>query len=384
MTNKFNPYFEFIRYCLGDYLPIPASIHNIDWDALFAFMRQQALTGVGYCGIERLKKEGVDIPKPIFMKWYALSEKIRTRNIHVNECCVRLIERLKKDGFCSCILKGQGNAILYSNPYARTSGDIDVFVMKKELTSIKERRKIIIDYVRKILPQTKMRYQHIDFPVFKDVSVEMHFIPTAKNNPIYNRRIQHWAENQMFQQCHNTICLPNKAGAISVPTPSFNLIYQLSHLMHHFFDEGIGLRQMLDYYLVLKQQPFTTNIEDCQSSSNRENTNRKNIYVLQKELRYLGLYNFAGAVMYVMHEVFGLEKERMIVPLDTKRGKTLMTEILKGGNFGRYSGLTNHSTGMKYFLKIRRNLQFVCEYPAEALCEPIFRTWHFFWRLWNK
>ena len=38
-------------------------------------------------------------------------------------------------------------------------------------------------------------------------------------------------------------------------------------------------------------------------------------------------------------------------------------------------------TGKKYFLKIARNMQFVREYPAEALCEPVFRTWHFFWRV---
>lgn len=387
MTNNINPYFEYIRYCVDDSLPIPVSIYNVDWDDLYTFMRQQALAGVGFLGIERLRNEGVDIPKKIFTKWYALSEKIRIRNVRVNECCVRLTERLKKDGFYSCILKGQGNALLYSNPYARTPGDIDIFVMKTEGASIKERRKAIIEYARKIFPQTKMRYQHIEFPVFKAISVEMHFIPTAKNNPVHNRRIQRWAENRMFKQCHNVVCLPDNVGTISVPTHSFNLIYQLSHLMHHFFDEGIGLRQMMDYYFVLKQQKFATNTEKDSSSFNRENgdiSSTIHIGTLQKKLKYLGLYDFAGAVMYVMREVFELEEERMIVPIDVERGEILMAEIMKGGNFGKYSGLTNHSTGTKYFLKIKRNLLFVHKYPAEALCEPIFRTWHFFWRLWNK
>jgi hypothetical protein len=98
-------------------------------------------------------------------------------------------------------------------------------------------------------------------------------------------------------------------------------------------------------------------------------------------LKHLGLWKFAGAVMYVMREVFALEEQYMIAPVDEKRGKTLLNEILKGGNFGKYSGLTQHSTGGKYFLKHWRNLHFVKEYPSEALCEPIFRTWHFFWRL---
>ena len=110
--------------------------------------------------------------------------------------------------------------------------------------------------------------------------------------------------------------------------------------------------------------------------------------VVQRELKYLGLWKFAGAVMYVLHEALGLSEEKMIAPMDEKRGKLLLAEILDGGNFGRhftkYAGFTHQSMGKKYFLKIWRNMHFVRYYPAEALSEPIFRTWHFFWRMKNK
>ena len=36
-----------------------------------------------------------------------------------------------------------------------------------------------------------------------------------------------------------------------MPTTAFNVIYQLTHLYHHFFDEGIGMRQIIDYYYVV-------------------------------------------------------------------------------------------------------------------------------------
>ena len=105
-------------------------------------------------------------------------------------------------------------------------------------------------------------------------------------------------------------------------------------------------------------------------------------------MRYLGLYDFAGAVMYVLHEVLGLPEERMIAPMDVKRGKLLLAEIMDGGNFGKhatkYGHFTQQGTTKKYFLKIWRNMHFVRYYPAEALSEPIFRTWHFFWRLFLK
>ena len=110
--------------------------------------------------------------------------------------------------------------------------------------------------------------------------------------------------------------------------------------------------------------------------------------MVQRELKYLGLWKFAGAVMFVLHEVLGLAEDKMIVPMDEQRGRLLLAEILDGGNFGRhftkYAGFTHQSMGKKYFLKIWRNMHFVRYYPAEALCEPIFRTWHFFWRMKNK
>ena len=139
--------------------------------------------------------------------------------------------------------------------------------------------------------------------------------------------------------------------------------------MHHFFDEGIGLRQLMDYFYLMKN-------EKCRMKNLQfGETNLPDV------LEHLGLRKFAGAVMYVLQEVFGLEDEYLIVPVDEWRGKTLLEEILRGGNFGHYSGLTEHGAATKYFLKIKRNMRFVRQYPAEALCEPLFRTWHFFWRL---
>ena len=114
----------------------------------------------------------------------------------------------------------------------------------------------------------------------------------------------------------------------------------------------------------------------------------KNLTALQRELKYLGLWKFAGAVMYVLHEALGLSEEKMIAPMDKKRGKLLLAEILNGGNFGKhftkYGHFTQQGMAKKYFLKIWRNMHFVRYFPAEAMSEPIFRTWHFFWRLKHR
>ena len=131
-----------------------------------------------------------------------------------------------------------------------------------------------------------------------------------------------------------------------------------------------------------------SSITSVSSASTTDPSASTALVVVQRELKYLGLWKFAGAVMYVLKEVLGLSEDKMIVPMDEKRGRLLLAEILDGGNFGRhftkYAGFTHQSMGKKYFLKIWRNMHFVRYYPAEALSEPVFRTWHFFWRMKNK
>ena len=140
------------------------------------------------------------------------------------------------------------------------------------------------------------------------------------------------------------------------------------------------MRQLIDYYfVVVKWHTDLTDLTDLDS---------KDLAALQRDLKWLGLWKFAGAVMYVLHEALGLSEEKMIAPMDEKRGKLLLAEILNGGNFGlhftKYGHFTQQGMAKKYFLKIWRNMHFVRYYPTEALSEPIFRTWHFFWRLKHR
>ena len=298
------------------------------------------------------------------MPWMGKAQQIRRQNMKVNVVAGKLFAMLRVDGMRCCVLKGQGNALMYPNPYSRTPGDIDVWIDAS--------RERIMEYAQKRFELgDDIRLQHLETSL-DGVPVELHFFPCSMNNPIYHARLQKWFRRNADLQCSNVVSLPDGAGDIAIPTSAFNVVYQLTHLYHHFFDEGIGMRQIIDYYFVASML----------------NVNCEMLTWLQKDLKHLGLWKFAGAVMYVLKEVLGLAEDKMIVPMDEKRGRLLLAEILDGGNFGRhfskYGGFTHQSMGKKYFLKIWRNMHFVRYYPAEALCEPLFRTWHFFWRLKYK
>ena len=368
--------FDFLKYCLGAKGDMSKVVAGMDWRLLYEFASKQAMLGVCFDGIERLGKEYPEvlrlnpIGRDVLMAWMAKAQQIRRLNMNVNGVAAKLYLMLKEDGLRCCILKGQGNALMYGNPYSRNPGDVDVWVNAS--------RGVIMEYGRRNFDlEDDIRYQHLE-TTMDGVPVELHFMPCVMNNPIYNARLQKWFRRNADLQCSNVVELPDGAGEIAVPTTAFNVVYQLCHLYHHFFDEGIGMRQMVDYYYVLVKSE-EERVKNCTATQGMAN-----VTSLQRELKHLGLWKFAGAVMYVLHVVLGLPEERMIRSMDVKRGELLLSEILNGGNFGKhftkYGHFTQQGMAKKYFLKIWRNMHFVRYYPAEALSEPIFRTWHFFWR----
>ena len=474
--NDITACFAFLRYSFGKKENMSRVIACMNWQELYSFASKQALLGLCFNGIERLGKEYPEelkqnpIGRELLMTWMGKAQQIRRQNMKVNAVAGKLFSMLREDGLRCCVLKGQGNALMYPNPYSRTPGDIDVWIDAS--------RERIMEYAQKRFELgDDIRLQHLETSL-DGVPVELHFFPCSMNNPIYHARLQKWFRRNADLQCSHIVGLPDGAGDIAIPTTAFNVIYQLCHLYHHFFDEGIGMRQIIDYFLVVND--FSKNVfldndlsnhpvnfsnhpvplskegstfslspsssgsgdvtapsrcseplrskdggpskvsPDCagwdrldaigasKPSPNCAGWDRLAIegdnsagsttvvtssastalVVVQRELKYLGLWKFAGAVMYVLHEALGLSEEKMIAPMDEKRGKLLLAEILNGGNFGqhftKYGHFTQQGMAKKYFLKIWRNMHFVRYYPAEALSEPIFRTWHFFWRLKHR
>ncbi|MEH2797838.1 hypothetical protein [Segatella copri] len=107
---------------------------------------------------------------------------------------------------------------------------------------------------------------------------------------------------------------------------------------------------------------------------------------VQEELKELGLWKFAEDIMNIMQDVFGMPASRLVVPLSEKYGKFMLNEVLEAGNFGRHDARNRFGkTQLGHNLqRVYRDIRLVKYFPAEAMSEPLFRTWHFFWRVKNK
>ena len=434
-------FFEFLRFCIGSAKEIPDSLKEADWKEIYAIAKKQCLVGVLFDGIKKLPAEHVGMKKELLLQWMAESQMLEKANVRLNDAAIQVSEWFRKKGFRTCILKGQGNALLYPNPYSRTPGDIDIWVEGGD--------KRVISFVRSISPHEKACYHHIEFPSYKGVEAEVHYRPSFLLCFWHNRKLQKYYERVKEEQFSHRVML-GEQGEIAIPMVEFNLIFQLTHIFSHLMNEGIGLRHLVDYYFVLcdfykvyqnfsnpsvslskgsstfSPSPSSSGSGDVTAPSrcseplrskdggpskvspNCAGWDRRDaigdmtsataarssfaanssaaIDRVQKELKELGLWKFAGGIMYIMQEVFGMPASRLIVPPNEKYGKFVLNEVLEAGNFGKHDARNRFGRSQlgHNLQRVYRDIRLMRYFPAEALCEPLFRAWHFFWRLKYK
>ena len=442
VSKQYQIFFDFLRFSIGPKSEIPSSLKEADWKELYAIAKKQCLVGVLFDGIKKLPAEHVVMEKELLLHWMAESQMLEKANVRLNDAAIQVSEWFRKKGFRTCILKGQGNALMYPNPYSRTPGDIDIWVEGED--------KRVISFVRSISPHEKACYHHIEFPSYKGVEVEVHYRPSFLLCFWHNRKLQKYYERVKEEQFSHRVML-GEQGEIAIPTVEFNLIFQLTHIFSHLMNEGIGLRQLVDYYYVLcdfykvyqnfskthpssltlkggstafpkplspqgtgdvtapprRSEPLRSKVggpskvsPDCAgwdrlsiegdnsagSTTAVTSSASTALDVVQEELKELGLWKFAGGIMYIMQEVFSMPASRLIVPPNEKYGKFVLNEVLEAGNFGRHDARNRFGRSQlgHNLQRVYRDIRLVRYFPAEALCEPLFRIWHFFWRMKNK
>lgn len=363
-------FFELLQVAIGNKDSLSSIPSDMEWEELRRMARKQSLSGVCMAGIERLPLNQTPGRREL-CQWTASAQKIKIQNEKMNKGCCSIVANFEKLGFWACILKGQSNLLYYPEwlKDKRHSGDIDVWVKPMNESEENPVRKVI-ECCQSIVKGDYVYYHHLDFPVFKkyNVDVEVHYRPTWMFAPWRNAQ---WLKFE--RGCTNRGALPDELNTLGyrVASTEFNIVYQLLHIYKHLFEEGIGLRQILDYYFLLIYY--------------MEHSTEEQRKVTIDWMRRIGVYKFLGAVMYVLQNVFSLPGKYLLCPVLQKEGSFLLSEIMLAGNFGKYDERIGHGLkGVNYaFMKLKRNLRFLTSYPEEVLCEPFFRVYHFLWRCCN-
>lgn len=344
---------ELLKVSLGSIGCLSKTPSNEEWDELYSLAKKQSLVGVCFAGVQKLVLQHQEPPEILYLTWMGMAAKIQQRNEVVNRQCAELQVKFSADGLDACILKGQGVAVVYPEHLRglRQSGDIDVWISGS--------RNETLAYVQKMTPTKQVTILHAELSVFPDTDVEVHFKPTYLRCPWKNRRLQAWFEE--FEEFEK---FPEVNG-FRCPTDEFNLVFLALHIFRHLLGEGIGMRQLMDYYFVLKhvQDDYT----------------RTRAYDV---LKSLGLGKFAGALMWICGELFGLSKEAMLCAPDTNLGQMILQEIELAGNFGQHDERMKdgESSWHRFCRTNATNLKYIRYFPEEVLCTPFYRVWHRCWQ----
>lgn len=371
-------FFLILQSAIGENVRLTHCLSHDEWEEMFGLAKKQALLGLAFEGVKKLPKD--QWPQgDIVLKWTMATELVKRQNLQTTNVCLRLNDIFAKEGFETCILKGQANHVYYdglidgvSLGMMRVCGDVDAWIWPKE--KILHPVKSIIDYCQRKKILISLCHLHAEVKPIGGVPVEIHFRPSFLNAPWRDSNFQRVFKAAVFDNA-----MIDDVGVVKKLRVDYDLIFQMNHIYRHLLDEGVGLRQVFDFYVLLKDY----NKERIVST---ELMRKEEI---MKIISSCGMKRFATALMYVLKNIFHVGDDELICGISEKDGLFLLDEIMMAGNFGHYDKRMNSIVVRKGKLSFQlqrasrrfmRNLRFLSSYPEEVICEPFARIAHFLWR----
>ena len=361
-------FIELLQIALGNREQFSVCPSAEEWEILYDMAKKQALVGICFFALKLLP---IEQQPPLLRRrqWAVKAMRLEERNRQVTQECKAVTSFFSKGNYESCVLKGQSNTYLYPDGLKglRTPGDIDLWVWEKGRSSLYDKKRLVSILWKVSGKRLDVAVHHAECEMFPKTPVEVHFVPSFAINPFTDYKMRRfWAEH--------SDCITQTADGFNVPVDGFNLVFQMSHIFRHVLLEGIGFRQLIDYYFVLKSFHDHSFLEHKGKLSNTK--------TVVKKIEILGMKRITSAVMWIMKEVFAMKEEYLLCKASEKYGRELLNEVLEGGNFGHSSDehaklklddegketLTSKLEGN--YATIKRGMKLFWSYPSECLWVP--------------
>ena len=361
-------FIELLQIALGNREQFSVCPSAEEWEILYDMAKKQALVGICFFALKLLP---IEQQPPLLRRrqWAVKAMRLEERNRQVTQECKAVTSFFAKGNYESCVLKGQSNTYLYPDGLKglRTPGDIDLWVWEKGRSSLYDKKRLVSILWKVSGKRLDVAVHHAECEMFPKTPVEVHFVPSFAINPFTDYKMRcFWAEH--------SDCITQTADGFNVPVDGFNLIFQMSHIFRHVLLEGIGFRQLIDYYFVLKSFHDHLFLEHKGKLLDTR--------IVMKEIDALGMKRVTSAVMWIMKEVFAMKEEYLLCKASEKYGRELLNEVLEGGNFGHSSDehaklklddegketLTSKLEGN--YATIKRGMKLFWSYPSECLWIP--------------
>ena len=324
-----------------------------DWQEVYRLATEQSVLGLVLSGLEH---SDVKPPKELLLQWIGEVQQIEQRNKAMNGFIAHLIDKLRKEDVYSLLVKGQGVAQCYEKPLWRCAGDIDLLLSNDNYLKAKSALKPIASEVANEDVVTK--HQAL---VIKGFDVELH----GKMPFIISKRVDDGIDDVLDDLfCRGNVRSWDCNGTqVFLPSPDNDVILVFTHFLHHFFIEGVGLRQICDWCRLLYTYKDTLNYG-----------------LLELRIRKMGLMSEWKAFYNLASRYLGMpDLDSRLMIQDSrfdKKADRIMGVVLESGNFGHNKDLSYRSrySGMTYKIVAawRRLKDFASLVPVFPLDAPRF------------
>lgn len=223
----------------------------IDFSAIYQLAEEQSVVGLITAGIENVNanananhNDNFKIPQEWALQFIGATLQIEQRNRAMNEFVAWLIDELRRKGVYALLVKGQGIAKCYERPLWRSSGDVDLLLSDSNYELAKKILQPLASDVESEYTHFKHQGMTIDGWV-----VELHGTQHSRLSGRVDRMID-GAQREVFYG-GKVRSWQNGRTQVFLPAPDEDVIFVFTHILHHFFFEGIGLRQICDWCRLL-------------------------------------------------------------------------------------------------------------------------------------
>lgn len=341
-------FFELIQVALGNRAALSEIPTGEEWGEMYQKAEEQAVVGLTLSAIERLPVAQRP-PKLLLLQWIGVGDMIRQRNALMDDAVVRLCKLFEAIEIKTFVFKGQTLAHLYPDRELRQSGDIDFFCNDEDWIKAKKwlREEWQVDL------NDMNSHKDVEFD-YEGVIYEMHRKLVLFSYP---KHAKYWATVVMPEILTHPSTVKINDDDVPTLAPIYNVLYVFVHIFQHLISDGVGLRQLVDWMLLIKSLRWE----------------KEDVDLIEKHLEGLGLKKAFIGLGAILTDYLGLAAEEFPFEIskdDHRDARKLIDNILLMGSFGHNDSYTRSSGvvhGIQHLWRIYKQTRLFGHYaPAEA------------------
>ena len=338
MDNNHKAFFELLRAGLwSDINPDVRIDGTTDWNEVYRLATEQSVLGLVLAGLEHTD---IKPPKKLLLQWIGEVQVIERRNKAMNSFLAGLIEDLKVEGINCALVKGQGIAQCYVRPFWRASGDIDLLFDEENYSKASAYLLTKADQAK----ENRLDIKHFEMS-FGTWVVELHGTLHGEWSKKADRVVDDIQgesfNNKQFRTWNNN------STEILLPAHDTDVVFVFSHILQHFFWEGIGLRQICDWCRLLWTYKESIDIR-----------------LLEQRLKSMGVMTEWKAFAALAVDYLGFPQEAMpfydSASKYTCKAHSIISHVLESGSFGHNKDNNykdKHSFVIRLFISFWRHIK---------------------------